>query len=421
MAQPPKQKRNWKKLFCLPAGKDNLLHYTVLVLVLFGSFMIISTNVGNTSSDSMVVVRVFIKQLGFLILGYILMLITAKLFHFKRIYQMSRIMVVLLLILMIIPLFGIETFGSQAWIRFSLFGMQLSLQPSEFTKPFMIILIATNFYAAQHKPRMQQSWWDMLRWPIVCYILFTIVILIQKDIGSFAILTLICIGCVQIPNFPIIRTFQKWSRRMVAIGVAVVVFGMTPVGLKIVTHISESSSFLSHIAARFQNAADPLAGGLYQDSYQPMNALYGIANSNIFGRGIGESSRKFGYLTQADSDYILAIIIEETGIIGLSIITVGYGLILFRLFKYAFRTNYMPYKVILSGTGVYLFAHFLLNVGGVGALLPMTGIPLLFISNGGSALMSVFIAIGACQYVIAQIRRREMEQTRSRQPRVSNG
>lgn len=123
---------------------------------------------------------------------------------------------------------------------------------------------------------------------------------------------------------------------------------------------------------------------------------------------MGGSSRKFGYLTQADSDYILAIIVEETGIFGLGFIAICYGIILFRLFKYTFITNVVHYKTILVGTAVYLFAHFVLNVGGVSAFIPLTGVPLLFISSGGTALMSAFTAIGMCQYVIVRIRQKEM-------------
>ena len=104
----------------------------------------------------------------------------------------------------------------------------------------------------------------------------------------------------------------------------------------------------------------------------------------------------------------MAIIIEELGIFGLLFITVGYGIIIFRLFRYAFKTSFVPYKIILSGAAVYLGAHFMLNVGGVSALLPLTGVPLLFISNGGSALVSAFIMMGLCQHVIAKINTKEL-------------
>ena len=78
-----------------------------------------------------------------------------------------------------------------------------------------------------------------------------------------------------------------------------------------------------------------------------------------------------------------------------------------RLFYYAIRTQDTSRKIILIGTGAYLFFHFVLNVGGVGALIPMTGIPLLFISSGGSSLLAISIALGLCQRQISIISAQE--------------
>ena len=125
-----------------------------------------------------------------------------------------------------------------------------------------------------------------------------------------------------------------------------------------------------------------------------------IGSGGLFGRGIGGSLRKYGYLTQADNDYILAVIIEETGIFGLGILSLLYGLLIYRFFYYAFKTNEFTYKTVLVGSSAYLFIHFVLNVGGVSGLIPSTGVPLLFISSGGSSLMAAFITIGLCQQCI---------------------
>lgn len=405
-----KEKSKKAFLLCLPQGKDNVLHYTVLILTLFGSFMIISTNMGNMTSNNLAIVIVFVKQVMFFIAGYIAMLIASRLMNFNWIYRLSKVLFGFLLVLMILPLFGAEQYGSRAWIYLNLGVTSVSIQPSEFAKPFMIVLLASSFYAAQHKRSLQRSSWRMLKQPIICYLILAVVLLLQKDIGALAILTLICFGCVQVPTFPTLKPLQKWVRRLTAIGVCVVLLGMSPIGEPFMEKLAEVPG-ISYITTRFVNAANPLGQGgndIYNQSYQSANGLYGIANSNIIGQGIGGSSRKYGYLTQADSDYILAVIIEETGIFGLAIITIGYGTMLFRLFKYAFMTNYVPYKVVLSGSAVYFFAHFVLNIGGVSALIPLTGVPLLFISNGGTALVSSYLTIGICQSVIASIRKKEV-------------
>ena len=121
--------------------------------------------------------------------------------------------------------------------------------------------------------------------------------------------------------------------------------------------------------------------------------------------GFTHSTQKFGYLTQASSDYIFAITSEELGIIGLFIIVLGYGIVIYRLVYYALRTRSEGYKIILMGTAFYILLHFILNIGGVTGLIPLTGVPLLFISSGGSSLMSVMSAIGIAQAVISRIRR----------------
>ena len=86
-----------------------------------------------------------------------------------------------------------------------------------------------------------------------------------------------------------------------------------------------------------------------------------------------------------------------------------YGMIEIRLFYYAFKTSEDMYKVILGGTGVYLFMHFFLNAGGVACLIPFTGVTLLFISSGGTSLMSIMLTMGLAQNCICSIRRKEMD------------
>ena len=102
-------------------------------------------------------------------------------------------------------------------------------------------------------------------------------------------------------------------------------------------------------------------------------------------------------------------LIEELGIGGFLCLVALYGLIEFRLFYYAFKTSEVMYKVVLGGTGVYLFMHFFLNAGGVACLIPFTGVPLLFISSGGTSLISIMLTMGLAQNCICSIRRKEMD------------
>jgi cell division protein FtsW len=206
-----------------------------------------------------------------------------------------------------------------------------------------------------------------------------------------------------IPSYPTLRKTQRALTTLLAAGglAVVLLFGVTNIGTEVLKQTP-----LYHIAVRIENAKNPY-NDIYGTGYQPANSLYGIADSGFIGKGFGNSARKYGYLTQADNDYILAVTIEETGIIGFAIIIFLYGVIEARLFYYAIRTQDTSRKIILIGTGAYLFFHFVLNVGGVGALIPMTGIPLLFISSGGSSLLAISIALGLCQRQISIISAQE--------------
>lgn len=244
-----------------------------------------------------------------------------------------------------------------------------------------------------------------------------LLIVLQKDFGTATITAGIFYFCTMIPTRP---GLKKWQRRLTLILTAGILVGGILVYSGILSQILSQIPATSHIAIRIENMIDPYTD-VYGEGYQPANALYGIANSNFFGQGYGNSARKYGYLTQADNDYILAVIIEETGIFGMALLAGCYGFIEYKLYHYAMKTRDTVNKVILAGTGSYLFLHFFLNVGGVSGLIPMTGIPLLFISAGGSSLIAASIAIGICQGVIARIRRQELRRLEDQERREMHG
>ena len=226
------------------------------------------------------------------------------------------------------------------------------------------------------------------------------ILFLQKDLGTLVVIGMLSVVSFLIPSHKNLRLAQKITKIALVCGCAFVIFLMTPPGLKIVENIP----VFSHVGTRFANAANPFSDP-YGDGYQNVQGLVGIASGGLIGKGIGQSKQKFGFLTQADNDFILAIVIEELGIFGLAIIVTGYVIIIQRLFHYAYRTKSEGYKIILIGTAMYIFLHFFLNVGGVSGLIPLTGVPLLFISSGGSALLSIMAAIGISQAVISRIRR----------------
>ena len=349
----------------MPKKFDFLMQFAVLILILFGTLMIVSTNVGNTTKDPYIIPKVLAKQLFFIIVSYVLMTFFANNFTMKRAQKLFPVFGIGI----IIALFSTQLFegvlGSKAWIRIPIPGLgEMTIQPSEFA---MVIVAA---------------------------------ILLQKDLGTLFVLVLLCAICFLIPSHISLRKQQRWVRLGLIIGCISIVFIMSEPVIDFLNGIGP----LQHVAVRIENALNPFTDP-HNNGYQLINGLYGFARSGFTGVGLGNSIQKYGYLTQSDNDFILSIIVEELGIFGLMVVVLGYVVILQRLFYYAFHTKSEGYKVILVGTAMYIFIHFALNVGGVSGLIPLTGVPLLFISSGGSSLMSIMTAIGISQSVISRIRR----------------
>ena len=397
-----KQKRRSKlSFFALDPKCDKYINWAVALLLLAGTFTIISTNVGKTTSAPNIVPKVLMKQCMFVLCGYIAMWFMNRWFRFKWYSKLENGIIIALLIMLILPLFSAEIGGSHAWI---LIG-GISLQPSEFAKPLIMIICATCLYRAKTKTVMLKDKGHLFIKAWAAFIVIFFIVAMQKDMGTLVIICFIFLSCIMIPKYAVLQRMQRLLKLFVygAVAAAIVLFGITNIGTEIIKHTS-----LAHIAVRVENFKDPYTD-VYEDGYQPANSLYGIASSDIRGKGIGNSTRKYGYLTQADNDYILAVLLEETGVFGLFGLVLLYGMIEIRLFYYAFKTSEDMYKVILGGTGVYLFMHFFLNAGGVACLIPFTGVPLLFISSGGTSLMSIMLTMGLAQNCICSIRRKEMD------------
>ena len=386
-----KQKRRSKlSFFALDPKCDKYINWAVALLLLAGTFTIISTNVGKTTSAPNIVPKVLMKQCMFVVCGYIAMWFMNRWFRFKWYSKVEGLIIGISIFMLILPFFFAEIGGSHAWI---LIG-GISLQPSEFAKPLMMIICATCLYRAKKNTIMLKEKGQLFKKAWFSFVLISGIVAVQKDMGTLVIICFIFLSCIMIPRYVVLQRMQRLLKLFVygAVAAAIVLFGITNIGTEIIKHTS-----LAHIAVRVENFKDP-----YTD-------VYGIASSDIRGKGIGNSTRKYGYLTQADNDYILAVLLEETGVFGLFGLVILYGMIEIRLFYYAFKTSEDMYKVILGGTGVYLFMHFFLNAGGVACLIPFTGVPLLFISSGGTSLMSIMLTMGLAQNCICSIRRKEMD------------
>ena len=385
--------------FKMPKKYDLFIHISVIALIVIGTLMITSTSVGETYNNDTVVIKTFIKQLGFVILSYLAMVFMANNFTMSRAKWWSQTIGVLLLGMLLACLMFDPSGGSRAWLRLSLPMIgEVTLQPSEFFKTFMIVLMAVTVETTRRKENY--SCWTIIKVPVIFMLLGVFFIGLQNDAGSIMVLTVICGVCFLIPTHKSLRKLQHILMVLILIGGIASLFLLTPAGLKVV---SKLPCLQEHQLSRFIIADNPFSDP-FVDGYQLINSLYAFATGKWTGLGLGQSIQKMLYLPEAKTDYILAITVEELGIGGFLYILFFYVIIMYRLFYYAFKAKSEGYKILLVGTAVYMFVHFLFNVGGVTGLLPLTGVPLLFISSGSSSLLSICCAVGISQAVIAKMR-----------------
>ena len=381
----------------LPLGYDKPIHLTLIALTVFGLIMSTSASMGTDAADYIGLIFTVVKQLGFAVLGYLAMLLLSRLFTFSLCKKYLREIVIGTIIALLACLFFREVGGAKAWIRIPIAGREITIQPSEFAKISIMIIMATFLGDVE---KQDISFKDLIKRPLGFVLLFVfIVFILQSDLGSAVVMSAIAAVCFLIPKHKILGRAQLHLILTVlgVLGLIVIVFA-TPLRNVI---LNTDSSF--YMIRRFTSALNPFLDK-YGTGFQLIKGLISFATGGLTGVGVGASIQKYTNFPAASTDYVLAIIVEETGILGFLFVFAGYMLIIMRLFNYAKKIESEKAKMILIGTAFYLFVHYVFNVGGVTGLIPLTGVPLLLMSSGGSSTMSFMASVGICQAVIAQYR-----------------
>lgn len=386
-----------------------LIHLSVCILLFFGTVMIVSASIGESSNQMNIVAKTALKQGLIVILVYYWMTFLARIYgrcfceevivypnpnKNKRYKMQMRVLFygvgLFVIVLLIIALMSTPLNGANSWIVLPGIG---TIQPSEFTKIYMILLLGYTVNEIGHIRSLKFTRYMFV--PLLFFAISTLLIMLQPDFGTLMVYFIITALLVLIPTHPCMKQMQTFIVVCAVIGVSVFLYFNTDAGIEFLSNLSIGYKF-----DRFTSAADPFLD-FYDSGYNLVYSLYAIANGSLVGLGLGSSEQKLGYLPEAESDFIFSVVIEELGLFGLLVIVVFYGIIIYRLIGYALRSRREGNKIILLGTAFYMLIHFIINVGGVSGLLPLTGIPLLFISSGNSALISIMSLIGVSQSIIA--------------------
>lgn len=343
-----------------------LIASAAMLLTIFGLVMVLSA----TSASSTGPLDTFMKQGIFALIGIPLMFVLSRfpVAFFKKM-AWPILGAALVLQSLIHSGLGVTNDGNTAWIQIA--GQQL--QPSEFLK------VATALWAGYVLFRKQAllGLWRHVFIPLVpVSILILGSVLSGEDLGTTMILLMILLAALFFSGVRL-RVFTL-PLVLGAAGVAALAILVPNRMNRILTVFSDCSS-----AAEY----DALC-------YQPMHGMWGLASGGIFGLGLGNSKMKYEWLPAAENDYIFAIVGEELGLIGCLVVLALFATFAVGAFRIVRRTPDAFVRIVAGSIAVWIVGQALINIGVVLRLFPALGVPLPFMSQGGTSLLSVLIACG---------------------------
>jgi cell division protein FtsW len=362
---------------------DKPLFFVTIFMFIFGLIMIFSASYVETI-NSMGNAYYYLIRHGIILLVCLfvfLVLIKFPLKTYKHFYKIIIFGSIALLVL--VYMFGNIVNGSRSWFALPYFN----LQPSELAKIGIIVFMAVYYDKIKDKNNSYKT----ALFPFIYITAIFGLIVVQPDLGSALIVLFISI--LIFLSVPLLPEVRKQVNKIILITIALVSF------LGLIFVLSGKLGLYEYQLQRF-NFLKPCAR--YTEvgtGYQVCNSFIAINNGGIFGVGIGNSTQKYLYLPEAYTDFIYPVIVEELGLITGIIILLVYGYIIFRILKIAKESYSLMNGMICYGVAAYIFVHILVNLTGILGLLPLTGVPLPFLSYGGSYALSLTIALTLVQRV----------------------
>ncbi|WP_309128656.1 putative peptidoglycan glycosyltransferase FtsW [Microbacterium sp.] len=353
------------RLFAVPSTEFVLIASTAVVLTLFGIVMVLSA----TSADPAGPFEGALRQGMFAVIGIPMMLLMSRLpiRFLRRIAWPALILAVAFQLLVFVPGLGVSSYGNQNWVNIA--GFQL--QPSEFLKLALAIWIA--FVLMRKQTRL--GIWHHVFIPIVPVAVLAIgTVIAGGDLGTAMVLVLVALGCL---------FFSGVKLRLFILPLIGGIAGVLAYALS-------SENRMRRIVAAF----NPDDCDYYRECFQSTHGIWGMANGGIFGVGLGNSQEKYGWLPAAANDYIFAIVGEELGLIGCLLVLVLFGCFAVGAFHIIRKTDDPFVRVATGGITVWIVGQALFNIGVVLRVFPVMGVPLPFMSQGGTALLSVLLGCG---------------------------
>lgn len=382
--------RSWRRIIPWPSERqwhepDYWLITILLTLVMFGTVMVFSASFAIGVQQAGGSGYYFlIRQLIWVAVGLTGMAVTYSVdYHVWR--RLSLLgMVVVLGLLTVVVVLGAEVWGARRWIPLG----PVSFQPSEIAKLALVIYLAD--WLGQKGAKIRKWSYGLVPFTIVLGLLIGLVML-QPDLGTSALLAAIGISMFLVAGADL---FQL-SLLMGAGTVAMLVMALG------------ASYRRARIMIFLNPDADPRNLG-----YQLQQARLGLGSGGIFGLGLGASRQKFSWLPAAQNDAIFAVIGEELGLVGCTFVLLLFLALAWRGYRVAKRAPDTFGALVAVGITTWIIFQAAINIGGITTTIPFTGIPLPFISYGGTALAVSLTAMG----ILLNISRQTVDPVRSPAP-----
>lgn len=344
-----------------------LVASSALLLTGFGVVMVTSATTASALSAGESPYNDGLQQGAFALLGIAMMFVVSRLpvTFFRRIAWVALCVAVIVQLLVFTPL-GKEVYGNRNWLDLGGF----SVQPSELLKLSLALWAGMILY----RKRALLTKWSHAFIPLVPVALLAIgTVLAGRDLGTSMVLVLIVLACL------------FFSGVRLRIFVLPVLLGAAAVTALAVTSPNRMARIMSFL--------DPNCDYL-KECYQPLHGIWGLASGGVFGVGLGNSVEKYSWLPAIGDDYIFAIVGEELGLIGCVVVLLLFATLAVGAFRIIRNSDDAFVRIAAGGITIWLLGQALINIGVVLRVFPVLGVPLPFMSAGGSSLVAVLTACG---------------------------
>ena len=359
-----------RKYFGKNADAEDLyrsLFWQIAFLSLFGVIMLFSTTYTTSLLLHSSALSLFIKGMIWIALGWVAFSVASRLIPSQIGNWTVPILLVSILALMVVllPGLGRSVLGARRWIPIGPF----QFQPSEFVKLALALFVAKVLSSKRRSFNFRESTLPVM----IILAVIGLLVMAEPDMGTTMVVAVIAFGSLALAGIP--------KKQLVLIAALGSVLGV---------YFAFGQSYRAQRLMSFLHPWAQRTGA----SYQEVQSLAAFASGHIFGTGLGAGQAIWGYLPNASSDFIFAVVAQQLGLIGSFVLVLQMVLLVVTLLRIASRAAVSFDGIFVGSVACWIGGQAILNIGAVEGILPVTGVPLPLISSGGSSTIVVMCALG---------------------------